>query len=52
MAEGAFHGKVVGFALFFIGIGMVVGLLAPQSVISFLIAAILLLLGYNLFCGC
>lgn len=44
--------RVIGFALFFIGIGMVVGLLAPQEIITFLIAAIFLLLGYNLFCGC
>ncbi len=44
--------RIIGFALFFVGIGVVIGLLAPQSIITFLIALICLLVGYNLFCCC
>lgn len=42
--------RVFGFALFFVGIGIVIGLLAPDGVILALAAAICLLLGYNCFC--
>lgn len=43
-------GRVIGFALFFIGIGMVIALIAPKGIVMVLIAAICLLAGYNLFC--
>lgn len=43
-------GRVIGFALFFIGVGMVMALIAPKCFVMVLIAAICLLTGYNLFC--
>ncbi|EEG50625.1 hypothetical protein [Blautia hydrogenotrophica] len=42
--------RVVGFALFFIGVGIVIGLLAPKCLVMALIAACCLLAGYHLFC--
>lgn len=42
--------QVIGFALFFTGIGMVIALIAPDGIVMVLIAAICLLMGYNLFC--
>lgn len=42
--------RVIGFALFFTGVGMVVALIAPKCLVMVLVAALCLLVGYNLFC--
>lgn len=42
--------RVIGFALFFTGVGMVIALIAPKCLVIALIAAICLFVGYNLFC--
>ena len=42
--------KLIGFMLFFIGLGMVIGLLIAENVILVVSAGIFLLLGYHLFC--
>ncbi len=42
--------RVIGFALFFTGVGMVIALVAPKCLVVALIAAICLFIGYNLFC--
>lgn len=41
--------RVIGFALFFIAIGMIVELLIPDIFVGILLMFIFLLLGYNLF---
>ncbi|MDD3339976.1 MAG: hypothetical protein PHS82_14100 [Lachnospiraceae bacterium] len=41
---------LVGFALFCIGIGMLVMLFIPKCFMAAVIAIALLLVGYNLFC--
>lgn len=47
-----FMKRVIGFALFFTGIGILIGLIAPDGIVLTLIAAICLLIGYNLCCCC
>ena len=42
--------KVLGFMLFFIGIGMVIGLLISETVALLIVAAMCLMCGYHLFC--
>ncbi|MFQ9717531.1 MAG: hypothetical protein ACLRVB_09950 [Blautia sp.] len=42
--------RVCGFALFFIGVGIVIGLLVPKCLVVALIAACCLMAGYHLFC--
>lgn len=42
--------KLIGFALFFIAIGMILVMVLPSTAIEVLIILICLLLGYNLFC--
>ncbi len=42
--------KVIGFAVFFTAMGMVVALLLPNTLTEIIIILICLLLGYNLFC--
>ena len=42
--------KLIGFMLFFIGLGMVIGLLIAENVILVVAAGVFLLMGYNLFC--
>ncbi|MDY4692724.1 MAG: hypothetical protein SO401_04060 [Blautia sp.] len=42
--------KLIGLILFFIGLGMVIGLLVAENVILVITAAIFLLIGYHLFC--
>lgn len=42
--------RVIGFAVFFIAVGMVIGMLLPNTFAEVLIILICLLLGYNLFC--
>lgn len=44
--------RLVGLALFFIGVGLLIALILPKSLVVALIAAMCLLLGYNLFCCC
>ena len=42
--------RVVGFAIFFIAVGMVISMLLPSCFVEILVILICLLLGYNLFC--
>ena len=42
--------KLIGFMLFFIGLGMVIGLLIAENVILVVTAGVFLLMGYHLFC--
>lgn len=42
--------RVCGFAIFFISIGIIIGMMLPNTFIEVLIVMICLLLGYNLFC--
>ena len=44
-------GKFFGLVLFFIGLGMVIGMLIADSVILIIAAVICLLCGYHLFCN-
>lgn len=41
--------RVIGFALFFIAIGMIIELFIPDIFVGILVMFLLLLLGYNLF---
>ncbi len=43
--------KIIGYTLFWIGIGMVIGFLVPSDAISVLLIFLLLVLGYHCFCG-
>lgn len=42
--------RLLGFILFFIGVGMVLALVFPKCVTTAVIAGALLLIGYHLFC--
>lgn len=42
--------RVCGFAIFFIALGIIIGIILPNTFIEVLIIMICLLLGYNLFC--
>lgn len=42
--------RVIGFALFFIAIGMIVAMIIPNKFAEILIVMICLLIGYHLFC--
>nr|WP_294664471.1 hypothetical protein [uncultured Blautia sp.] len=42
--------KVLGFMLFSIGIGMVIGLLISETMALLIVAAMCLMCGYHLFC--
>lgn len=42
--------KVIGFILFWIAVGMVLGLLIKNAFILFLLIALFLVIGYHLFC--
>lgn len=42
--------RVIGFAVFFIAVGMVLAMLLPGTFVEVLMIFICLLLGYNLFC--
>ena len=42
--------KLIGFMLFFIVLGMVIGFLIAENVILVVTAGAFLLLGYHLFC--
>ena len=43
--------KLIGFMLFFIGLGMVIGFLIAENVILVVTAGAFLLVGYHLFCN-
>ena len=42
--------RVIGFAVFFIAVGMVLAMLLPGTFVEVLMIFICLLLGYNLIC--
>lgn len=42
--------RVVGFAIFFIAIGIIIGIILPHTFVDVLVVIICMLLGYNLFC--
>lgn len=42
--------KLIGFMMFFVGLGMVIGLLIAENAVLVTAAGVLLLLGYHLFC--
>lgn len=42
--------RVAGFALFFIALGMIIGLFIKNLFVTILIILICLLIGYQLFC--
>lgn len=44
------NGRMLGLILFGIGFGMVVGLLCEKCIWTLLMAAMILLMGYHLFC--
>jgi hypothetical protein len=43
-------GREIGFALFFIAVGMIVSMFLSSTFVQVLMILIFLLLGYNLFC--
>lgn len=43
-------GKLLGLVLFFIGLGMVIGILIAKNVAIVIVAALCLLCGYHMFC--
>lgn len=43
--------KVIGFALFFIAVGMLIMLMLPNVFVGLALISICLIVGYNLFCG-
>ena len=44
--------RVCGLFLFGVGIGLVIALIFPKTFFMVIMAALCLLAGYNLFCGC
>ena len=42
--------RIVGYTLFCLGIGMLLAIIIPFKFFSVLISALILLIGYNLFC--
>lgn len=45
-------GRLLGFLLFWVGIGILLGILIPNAFCAVILAVLLLLIGYNLFCSC
>lgn len=43
--------KVIGFALFFVAVGMLIMMIMPNIFLGIVAVFICLILGYNLFCG-
>lgn len=43
--------RVIGFALFFVAVGIVIMIFLPNVFIGVLMALLCLLVGYQLFCG-
>lgn len=50
MLFGDFMKRMIGFILFWIAIGMLLMLFIHNMLIGMILIAVLLLLGYNLFC--
>ena len=44
--------RLLGFLLFWVGIGILLGILIPNGFLAVILAILLLLIGYNLFCSC
>lgn len=44
--------RVIGFALFFVAVGMVINMFMPNLFVSILIVVLCLLVGFQLFCRC
>lgn len=44
--------RLLGFLLFWVGIGMLLGIIIPNAFCVVILAILLLLIGYNLFCSC
>ena len=44
-----FMRRVIGFAMFFVAIGMIIELLIPDVFVGVLVIIVLMLLGYNMF---
>ena len=44
--------RLLGFLLFWVGIGILLGILIPHGFLAVILAILLLLIGYNLFCSC
>ncbi|HIV26015.1 MAG TPA: hypothetical protein IAB71_09625 [Candidatus Scatomonas pullistercoris] len=44
--------RLIGFLMFWTGVGIFLGLLIPNTFLAVLTAGLLLLAGYNLFCAC
>ena len=42
--------RIIGFAVFFAAVGMIIALILPNTFTEIIITLIFLLLGYNLFC--
>lgn len=42
--------RVVGFALFFVAVGILIDMFLPNLFVGILLILICLLIGYNLFC--
>ncbi len=42
--------RVLGFAVFFIAVGLVLAMVLPSTFVEVLIVLLCLLVGYNLFC--
>ena len=45
-------GRLLGFLLFWVGIGILLGILIANAFCAVILALLLLLIGYNLFCSC
>ncbi|MCI5902227.1 MAG: hypothetical protein MRZ74_06850 [Blautia sp.] len=43
-------GKLLGLILFFIGVGMVIGMLIGECAAVLIVSGLLLLCGYHMFC--
>lgn len=44
--------RVIGFALFFVAVGMVINMFMPNLFVSILVVILCLLVGFQLFCRC
>ena len=44
--------RILGFLMFWLGIGVLLGILIPNAFCAVILAALMLLIGYNLFCSC
>ena len=44
--------KLLGFILFWVGVGIIISLCIQNPLIKLLVAIILMIVGYNAFCKC